>query len=148
MKKLLLCITALLLLLPVVCAAESPAEPQPAVIVDDADSAPPSAGTVRIIGISTIYLPSGVLEADLSLANPTENGGRYYLVYSCVIKETQEEVFTTGLIPPGMHCNQVTLNRELTPGEYPCSLYVQPYTMGADLTPVNNACIDVKLIVY
>ncbi|HIS94793.1 MAG TPA: hypothetical protein IAC19_03370, partial [Candidatus Ventricola gallistercoris] len=55
-------------------------------------------------------------------------------------------LFTTGLIPPGQYCNQVTLTRALEPGEYNVILHVQPYRM-SDKTPTNNADTETVLIV-
>ena len=61
-------------------------------------------------------------------------------------EESYEVLFTTGLIPPGQYCNQVTLTRALEPGEYNVILHVQPYRM-SDKTPTNNADTETVLIV-
>ena len=89
---------------------------------------------------------AGVTEAATTLKNPEANEGWYYLTFEMrlptVDEETGEEsyevLFTTGLIPPGQYCNQVTLTRALEPGEYNVILHVQPYRM-SDKTPTNNA---------
>lgn len=120
----------------------------------DATPAPEEPGIV-IPGRTALSLPAGALEAEVSLPNPAENEGWYYIAYELRLKrpedvpeDTPEEViFTTGLIPPGMSCSKVTLTRALEKGEYPAVLHVQPYRMNESRTPTNNADLDVTLIV-
>lgn len=114
----------------------------------------PTEPGVAIPGWGSITLPAGVTEAATTLKNPEANEGWYYLTFemrlSTVDEETGEEsyevLFTTGLIPPGQYCNQVTLTRALEAGEYNVILHVQPYRM-SDKTPTNNADTETLLIV-
>ena len=114
----------------------------------------PTEPGVAIPGWGSITLPAGVTEAATTLKNPEANEGWYYLTFEMrlptVDEETGEEsyevLFTTGLIPPGQYCNQVTLTRALEPGEYNVILHVQPYRM-SDKTPTNNADTETVLIV-
>ena len=114
----------------------------------------PTEPGVAIPGWGSITLPAGVTEAATTLKNPDANADWYYLTFEIrlptVDEETGEEsyevLFTTGLIPPGQYCNQVTLTRALEPGEYNVILYVQPYRM-SDKTPTNNADMETLLIV-
>ena len=114
----------------------------------------PTEPGVAIPGWGSITLPAGVTEAATTLKNPEANEGWYYLTFELrlptVDEETGEEsyevLFTTGLIPPGQYCNQVTLTRALEPGEYNVILHVQPYRM-SDKTPTNNADTETLLIV-
>ena len=114
----------------------------------------PTEPGVAIPGWGSITLPAGVTEAATTLKNPEANEGWYYLTFEMrlptVDEETDEEsyevLFTTGLIPPGQYCNQVTLTRALEPGEYNVILHVQPYRM-SDKTPTNNADTETVLIV-
>ena len=114
----------------------------------------PTEPGVAIPGWGSITLPAGVTEAATILKNPEANEGWYYLTFEMrlptVDEETGEEsyevLFTTGLIPPGQYCNQVTLTRALEPGEYNVILHVQPYRM-SDKTPTNNADTETVLIV-
>ena len=113
-----------------------------------------STGGIAIPGWGSITLPAGVTEAATTLKNPEANEGWYYLTFEMrlptVDEETGEEsyevLFTTGLIPPGQYCNQVTLTRALEAGEYNVILHVQPYRM-SDKTPTNNADTETLLIV-
>ena len=114
----------------------------------------PTEPGVAIPGWGSITLPAGVTEAATTLKNPDANAGWYYLTFEMrlptVDEETGEEsyevLFTTGLIPPGQYCNQVTLTRPLEAGEYNVILHVQPYRM-SDKTPTNNADTETLLIV-
>lgn len=114
----------------------------------------PTEPGVAIPGWGSITLPAGVTEAATTLKNPEANEGWYYLTFEMrlptVDEETGEEsyeaLFTTGLIPPGQYCNQVTLTRALEPGEYNVILHIQPYRM-SDKTPTNNADTETVLIV-
>ena len=114
----------------------------------------PTEPGVAIPGWGSITLPAGVTEAATTLKNPDANADWYYLTFEMrlptVDEETGEEsyevLFTTGLIPPGQYCNQVTLTRALEPGEYNVILHVQPYRM-SDKTPTNNADTETVLIV-
>ena len=114
----------------------------------------PTEPGVAIPGWGSITLPAGVTEAATTLKNPEANADWYYLTFEMrlptVDEETGEEsyevLFTTGLIPPGQYCNQVTLTRALEPGEYNVILHVQPYRM-SDKTPTNNADTETVLIV-
>lgn len=103
---------------------------------------------VVIPGWGGIKLPAGVTEAAASLYNPEANADLYYLTFELRIKETDEVIFSTGLIPPGLYCNKVELTRPLEVGTYEAILHVQPYRMNESLSHTNNADLDVHLIVY
>ena len=114
----------------------------------------PTEPGVAIPGWGSITLPAGVTVAATTLKNPEANEGWYYLTFEMRLptadeetgEESYEVLFTTGLIPPGQYCNQVTLTRALEPGEYNVILHVQPYRM-SDKTPTNNADTETVLIV-
>lgn len=114
----------------------------------------PTEPGVAIPGWGSITLPAGATEAATTLKNPDANADWYYLTFEMRLptvdeetgKESYEVLFTTGLIPPGQYCNQVTLTRALEAGEYNVILHVQPYRM-SDKTPTNNADTEMVLIV-
>ena len=114
----------------------------------------PTEPGVAIPGWGSITLPAGVTEAATALRNPEANEGWYYLTFEMRLptmneetgEESYEVLFTTGLIPPGQYCNQVTLTRPLEPGKYDVILHVQPYRM-SDKSPTNNADTETVLIV-
>lgn len=106
----------------------------------------PTEPGVAIPGWGSITLPAGVTEAAASLRNPEANAGWYYLTFELRLKDTDEVLFTTGLVPPGQYCNAVTLTRALEPGEYAAVVHVQPYRI-SDQSPTNNADMETILIV-
>ena len=101
---------------------------------------------VAIPGWGSMTIPAGVTEVATSMQNPEANQGWYYLTFELRLKDTDEVIFTTGLIPPGQYCNKVTLTRALEPGEYAAIIHVQPYRI-SDQSPTNNADMETVLIV-
>lgn len=101
---------------------------------------------VAIPGWGSMTIPAGVTEVQTSMQNPEANEGWYYLTFELRLKDTDEVIFTTGLIPPGQYCNKVTLTRALEKGEYAAVIHVQPYRI-SDQTPTNNADMETVLIV-
>ena len=102
---------------------------------------------IAIPGRTRLELPAGVTEADISLHNPDANSGYYDLEFTLKLSETEEILFATGLIPPGYKCSHVTLAKKLDAGEYEAVLLVQPYLKDEAHTPVNNAELNILLIV-
>lgn len=132
-----------------------PEEPtaSPALIIDPnageliTPTPAPTEPGVAIDGWSRITVPANSLEAAVSLYNPEDNEGWYYLTYELRLKETGEVIFNTGLIPPGLYCNKVTLARELEKGSYPAVIHVQPYRMNEERSPTNNIDLELLLVV-
>lgn len=147
----LLIIIAILLVIQIGSSKEDHSGQGVFLEVNGNDNNPVNAGTalpgVSIPGRTVIELPSGELEADISLHNPETNSDYYDLSYSLIIKETEEIIFDTGLIPPGYKCSHISLNRKLDKGEYDAILFVQPYLKDETHTPVNNAELSILLIV-
>lgn len=106
----------------------------------------PTEPGVAVPGWGSMTIPAGVTEVQTALQNPEANAGWYYLTFELRLKDTDEVIFTTGLIPPGQYCNQVTLNRALEKGEYAAIIHVQPYRI-SDQSPTNNADMETVLIV-
>lgn len=107
----------------------------------------PTLPGIAIPGWGSIRLPAGVTEAPVALNNPEANAGWYDMTFELRLKETDEVIFTTGLVSPGQYCNQVTLNRPLEAGEYAAILHVQPYMQDENQTPTNNADMETTLFV-
>lgn len=134
--------------------SEPPAETdRPALTVDPnagekiTPTPAPTEPGIAIPGWTSIKLPAGATEAYVSLNNLEDNAGWYYLTFELRLKETNEVIFTTGLIPPGQYVNKVILTRELEAGTYPAILHVQPYRMADAQSPTNNADLDIQMIV-
>lgn len=99
---------------------------------------------VAVPGWSSIELPADAAEAEVELYNPTDNEGKYYLVFELRLKESGETLFTTGLVPPGSYCNRVTLTHALKAGRYAGVMHVQPVRM-SDRSPTNNADVSITI---
>lgn len=106
----------------------------------------PTEPGVAVPGWGSMTIPAGVTEVATSMQNPEANEGWYYLTFELRFKDTDEVIFTTGLIPPGQYCNKVTLTRPLEKGEYAAVVHVQPYRI-SDMSPTNNADMETLLIV-
>ena len=102
---------------------------------------------IAIPGWGSIFLPADSLEAEADLYNPEDNKDWYYLTFQLCLKDTGEVVFQTGLIPPGMYCTKVTLNRAWEAGTYEGIMHVQPYYMRDPPAPTNNADFDIQIII-
>lgn len=158
MKKntLLVVITVLLVIIAVLLMTQMKSKEelpvgQGVVIEASGDVAKGYVGTtlpeISIPGRTIIELPAGVTEAEIALHNPEDNADYYDLSFTLIIKETREIIFTTGLIPPGYQCSRVTLTEALEKGDYDAILRVQPYLKDEAHTPVNNAELNILLIV-
>lgn len=125
--------------------------PQPGLVYEPAGSsgqlkADISLPNIIIPGWTGIRLPAGKTEASVSLNNPEANKDYYDLTFTLRLKDGTE-IFTTNLVAPGETCTSVTLLQELEPGEYPAHLFVQPYLRDDSHSPLNNADLEILLIV-
>ena len=66
-----------------------------------------------------------------ALINP--DGNECYFTYSIKLADTGEELYRSGLIPPGKAVMEFDLNRALSAGEYPVEVTVRT----RDLKDVN-----------
>ena len=133
--------------LPVVTATPAPQleiDPNAGALITPVPA--PTVPGVAIPGWGSLTIPAGVTEVQTAIQNPTDNEGWYYLTFQLRLKETNEVLFTTGLIPPGQYCNKVTFNRAMEPGEYDAIVRVQPYRI-SDQSPTNNADLAITLFV-
>lgn len=106
---------------------------------------------VAISGKGSIIASEGEREATVDFYNPEENSGLYYLTFELRLYNDSEQgyevLYTSGLVEPGKHINEITLSRKLEKGEYKAAVHVQPYRMNENKTPTNNADMEIKLIV-
>lgn len=93
-----------------------------------------------------IILP-GFVELDINnpgklLCNLNED---FYLQFNIILKETDELIYSSGLVEYGNYINEIKLNKELQKGEHDAIMLIQPFDFGLNKT--NNAKFDIKLIV-
>ena len=94
----------------------------------------------------SIILP-GFVELDINnpgklLCNLNED---FYLQFNIILKETDELIYSSGLVEYGNYINEIKLNKELQKGEHDAIMLIQPFDFGLNKT--NNAKFDIKLIV-
>ena len=106
---------------------------------------------VVIAGWESITIPANKKEAEVDFFNPEENAQLYYLTFELRLysnsSQDYEVLYTSGLVEPGKHINQITLSHALKKGVYEAVIHVQPYCMDENKTLTNNADMRIKLIV-
>lgn len=107
-----------------------------------------SDGGITIPGWGSISLPAGQTQVTVDFPNPAANADKYYLSFELRLKDTDETLCTTGLVPLGQTIQTITLSRALEAGEYAAVIRVQPYRMDEAQTPTNNADMETTLVVY
>ena len=91
-----------------------------------------------------MIFPKDRVSVQSVLVNPEEND--CYFVYSFVLMETGEELYRSGMIPPGMAVQEQTLSRPLAAGEYMLLIRVQAFSL-EDKHEMNGVNMEVPLTV-
>lgn len=106
---------------------------------------------VAISGQKFMTIPADKKEIEVDFYNPEENAELYFLTFELRLynnsQQGYEVLYTSGLVEPGKHINQITLSRKLEEGVYEAAIHVQPYRMNEERTLTNNADIKIDLIV-
>jgi len=103
-------------------------------------------GGIAIPGWSSIHVEANKTLVDVNLTNPEDNIGKYDMVFSLYLTGEEKALAETGLIPAGKSALKLELGHELSPGEYPAVIHVQPYRV-SDGSATNNANVETMLIV-
>lgn len=96
--------------------------------------------------IRNIVLP-GFVELDINkpgklLCNLNED---FYLQFNIILRDTDEVIYSSGLLEYGNYINVIELNREIEKGEYDAVVFIQPYDI--KLNKTNNAKFNIRLII-
>lgn len=96
--------------------------------------------------IKNIVLP-GFVELDVNkpgklLCNMNED---FYLQFNIILRDTDEVIYSSGLVEYGNYINVIELNREIEKGEYDAIVFIQPYDI--KLNKTNNAKFNIRLII-
>lgn len=91
-----------------------------------------------------IILP-GFVELDINnpgklLCNLNED---FYLQFNIILNDSEELIYSSGLVEYGGYINRIELNKELQKGEYDAIVFIQPYDMAMNKT--NSAQFNVKI---
>ena len=110
-----------------------------------------SSSGVAIPGWSKIIMPANTKTIKVDFFNPEENKDLYYLTFELRLLDSSEKgyetLYTSDLVSPGLHIQEITLSRELSVGEYDGIIHVQPYRMDVNKTATNMADLKTKIIV-
>lgn len=74
------------------------------------------------------------------LCNMNEN---FYLQFNIVLKDTEELIYSSGLVEYNSYINNITLIKEIEEGEYEALVFIQPYNKEGNKT--NSALLEIKL---
>ena len=96
--------------------------------------------------IRNIVLP-GFVELDVNkpgklLCNLNED---FYLQFNIILRDTDEVIYSSGLVEYGNYIDKLKLNREIEKGEYDAVVFIQPYDI--KLNKTNNARFNIRLII-
>lgn len=107
-------------------------------------SVTPQEGEISIPGYADMVFPANTQKVRVALVNPKEND--CYFVFSFLLWKNGEELYRSGMIPPGMAVTEQTLSRGLSAGEYLLILRVQSYSL-SDKKAMNSVDMEVILTV-
>lgn len=99
---------------------------------------------IAIPGYPSIGLPSGTKDVQVALLNP--EGNPCYFTFELILKDTDESLYTSKLVPPGKAVTDITLSRELEPGDYDATIKITTSSL-SDQSPMNGANVETVLIV-
>ena len=100
--------------------------------------------TLSIYGIKEIKIKEGSTEAELNYVNPEQNADKYFIKISITLKENNENIYSSELIPPGMGLSEVNISRTFSKGVYPAIFHIQGYKMN-DMSSAKGADFDIEI---
>ena len=103
----------------------------------------PGENKMTIPGYPKLNIQADSLQSTLSLLNPKHNS--CYFVFEIILSETQEILYTSGMVPPGEATTRQNLSRALPAGEYDGILKISTASL-EDQSPMNGAQQKVKII--
>ncbi len=95
-------------------------------------------------GYGDVILAADTQNVQMVLINP--KGNPCYFQYVFELEESGEEIYRSGLIPPGMAVTELALTRPLEAGEYRLRIRIETQSL-QDKSPMNGIEMAVKLTV-
>lgn len=68
----------------------------------------------------------------------------YYMTFALYLTDTNEKLYQSGLVKPGMFIQEMTLSRALEAGQYKAYIFVQPYYSDGK-TKTNSGKVNIDL---
>ena len=109
---------------------------------DKTDDAP--AAGIKIPGYPSITLPKDQKTVNVALLNP--EGNPCYFTFELVLKDTNETLYTSKLVPPGQAITEITMTKALSAGEYNATIKITTTSL-TDGSAMNGANVETVLIV-
>lgn len=99
---------------------------------------------IKIPGYPSITLPADTSDVSVALLNP--EGNPCYFTFEIVLKDTNEVLYTSKLVPPGQAIYEITLSRPLEAGKYDAVIRITTTSL-EDQSPMNGANVETVLVV-
>lgn len=98
---------------------------------------------IKIPGYPSITIAKDSKNVTMALLNP--EGNPCYFKFELVLKDTDETIYESKLVPPGQAITDVTLTKPLSEGEYNAVIKISTYSL-ADQSAMNGANVETVLI--
>ena len=99
---------------------------------------------IKIPGYPSITLPANQTDVTVALLNP--EGNPCYFTFELALKDTDEVLYTSKMVPPGQVISNITLSRALSAGEYNAVIRISTTSL-EDGSAMNGANVETLLIV-
>ena len=98
---------------------------------------------IMLPGFSTLTMNAQTGQVRAALVNP--DGNPCYFTYVIVQKDTQEELYRSGLLEPGTAITEFTIEKDLAPGKYDIELRVETGQLSDYTKEMNSGVIAAVL---
>ena len=99
---------------------------------------------IKIPGYPSITLPADQETVNVALLNP--EGNPCYFTFELVLKDTEETLYKSKLVPPGQAITEITMSKALAAGEYNATIKITTTSL-EDGSAMNGANVETILIV-
>ncbi|WP_346908294.1 hypothetical protein [Faecalicatena orotica] len=99
---------------------------------------------IQIPGYPSITIPADTKNVTVAFLNPEDNP--CYFTFELVLKDTDEVLYTSKMVPPGQAIYEAELSRPLEKGEYNATIKIKTASL-EDGSAMNGADVETVLIV-
>ena len=99
---------------------------------------------IKLCSYPSITLPADTRDVSVALLNPESNP--CYFTFELTLKDTDEVLYTSKLVPPGQAIYEITLSRPLEEGKYDAVIRISTTSL-EDGSAMNGANVETVLIV-
>lgn len=104
-----------------------------------------SSDNFTIAGYGSISMKEGSRDAQLHLINPEENKDLFYLQFEIVLRETEELLYKSDLLEPGMEIRKIEMLRSFDKGDYEAVVRITPVMMDDPSALCNMMTYNIRL---